>query len=77
MTDQQHDVIIIGGGQAGLAIGRLLARAGREITILDAADTPAAAWRARWDSLKPVHPGALRQPAGAHVPRRPRRLPRP
>ncbi|MEA2226603.1 MAG: putative flavoprotein involved in transport [Solirubrobacteraceae bacterium] len=51
-TTDQHDVIIVGGGQAGLAIGYLLARRGRRFTILDAADAPAAAWRARWDSLK-------------------------
>jgi putative flavoprotein involved in K+ transport len=51
VTDR-HDVIIIGGGQAGLAIGQLLARAGRQFTILDAAEAPAAAWRTRWDSLK-------------------------
>src|SRR4051812_14606154 len=52
MTDQRHDVIIIGGGQAGLAIGHLLARRDRQLTILDAAGAPAAAWRARWASLK-------------------------
>jgi putative flavoprotein involved in K+ transport len=52
MTERRHDVVIIGGGQAGLAIGRLLGRRGRQFTILDAADAPAAAWRARWDSLK-------------------------
>jgi putative flavoprotein involved in K+ transport len=46
------DVIVIGGGQAGLAIGYLLARHGREFAILDAADAPAAAWRSRWDSLR-------------------------
>jgi putative flavoprotein involved in K+ transport len=46
------DVIVIGGGQAGLAAGRLLADAGRRFTILEAAGTPAAAWRARWDSLR-------------------------
>ena len=51
MTDE-HDVIVVGGGQAGLAIGYLLARAGRRFTILEAADAPASAWRARWDSLK-------------------------
>src|SRR3954463_440422 len=52
MTDQRHDVIIIGGGQAGLAIGPPPARRDRQLTILDAAGAPAAAWRARWDSLK-------------------------
>ena len=42
----------MGGGQSGLAIGYFLARQGRDFVILEAADEPAAAWRARWDSLK-------------------------
>jgi putative flavoprotein involved in K+ transport len=46
------EVVVIGGGQAGLAIGYFLARQGRDFTILEAADSPAAAWRDRWDSLK-------------------------
>ena len=45
-------MIVVGGGQAGLAIGYLLAQQDRQFTILEAADTPAAAWRARWDSLR-------------------------
>ena len=48
----QHDVIVIGAGQAGLAIGYHLARHGREFLILEAAGRPAAAWRERWDSLR-------------------------
>ena len=48
----RREVIVVGGGQAGLAIGYLLARQGRQFTILEAADAPAAAWRARWDSLR-------------------------
>ena len=47
-----YDVIVIGGGQAGLAIGYHLAQQGRHFTILDAAEGPAAAWRGRWDSLR-------------------------
>jgi putative flavoprotein involved in K+ transport len=47
-----HDVIVVGGGQAGLAIGYYLARQGQDFKILEAADEPAAAWRGRWDSLK-------------------------
>lgn len=52
MTARHHDVVVIGAGQAGLAVGRHLAGRGRDFTILDAATAPAAAWRARWDSLR-------------------------
>jgi putative flavoprotein involved in K+ transport len=51
-ADEHHDVIVVGGGQAGLAIGYFLAQQGRRFAILEAAAEPAAAWRARWDSLK-------------------------
>jgi putative flavoprotein involved in K+ transport len=49
---QRRDVVVIGGGQAGLAIGYLLAQQGRRFTILEAAGEPAAAWRSRWESLR-------------------------
>ena len=52
IATDEREVIVIGGGQAGLAIGYYLAKQGREFTILEAAGEPAAAWRARWDSLK-------------------------
>jgi putative flavoprotein involved in K+ transport len=45
-------VVVVGGGQAGLAIGYFLAQQGRDFTILEAAGQRAAAWRARWDSLR-------------------------
>jgi putative flavoprotein involved in K+ transport len=47
-----HEVIVVGGGQAGLALGYHLAKQGKDFTILEAASEPAAAWRERWDSLK-------------------------
>jgi putative flavoprotein involved in K+ transport len=50
MSDR-FEVIVVGGGQAGLAIGYFLAQQGRRFTILEAADAPGAAWRSRWDSL--------------------------
>ncbi len=51
-----HDVIIIGGGQSGLALGYHLARLGRRFLILDAADQVGHAWRSRWDSLRLITP---------------------
>jgi putative flavoprotein involved in K+ transport len=49
---EHREVIVVGGGQAGLAIGYFLAKQGRGFMILEAAEAPAAAWRARWDSLR-------------------------
>jgi putative flavoprotein involved in K+ transport len=46
-----YEVVVIGAGQAGLALGYHLARQGRRFLILDRADAIAAAWRERWDSL--------------------------
>jgi putative flavoprotein involved in K+ transport len=45
------DVIVIGGGQAGLAIAWHLARQGRRFLVLEAADNIGHSWRTRWDSL--------------------------
>ena len=43
--------IVIGGGQAGLAMGHGLATRGQNFVILDASDQVGDAWRIRWDSL--------------------------
>jgi putative flavoprotein involved in K+ transport len=51
-SSERREVVVVGGGQAGLAIGYFLARQGRDFVILEAAKEPAAAWRERWDSLK-------------------------
>jgi putative flavoprotein involved in K+ transport len=48
---ERYDVIVIGGGQAGLAIGYYLKRQGLSFAILEAAEAVGAAWRGRWDSL--------------------------
>ena len=45
------EVVVIGAGQAGLAIGHFLARAGRRFVILEAGESVGTAWRERWDSL--------------------------
>ena len=49
--EDRVEVIVVGAGQAGLAIGFFLARQGRRFLILEAADSVGAAWRDRWDSL--------------------------
>jgi putative flavoprotein involved in K+ transport len=46
------DTLIIGGGQAGLALGYHLSRQGRQFLILDAYPRVGDAWRRRWDSLR-------------------------
>ncbi|HEY7525133.1 MAG TPA: NAD(P)-binding domain-containing protein [Candidatus Limnocylindrales bacterium] len=56
MTGQQagerYDTVVIGGGQAGLAVGHHLARARRSFVILDAQRRVGDAWRSRWDGLR-------------------------
>jgi putative flavoprotein involved in K+ transport len=42
---------VVGAGQAGMAIGHLLGRAGRRFVMLEAAGALGASWRSRWDSL--------------------------
>jgi len=52
MTNQTCDVIVIGGGQAGLSVGYHLKRRGVRFLILDAHPRIGDAWRKRWDSLR-------------------------
>jgi putative flavoprotein involved in K+ transport len=44
--------LVIGGGQAGLAMGYHLARRGLPFLILDAGERVGDSWRKRWDSLR-------------------------
>jgi putative flavoprotein involved in K+ transport len=48
---QHLDVAVIGGGQAGLAMGHYLRQQGCRFMILERASVLAPAWRERWDSL--------------------------
>jgi putative flavoprotein involved in K+ transport len=74
-TIQQSEVVVVGGGQAGLAIGWSLARQGRDFTILEAANEPAAAWRERWDSLRLFTPARYDALPGLAFPGDPDRYP--
>jgi putative flavoprotein involved in K+ transport len=51
-VSRHKEVVVVGAGQAELAMGHHMSEQGRDFTILDAATEPAAAWRSRWDSLK-------------------------
>jgi putative flavoprotein involved in K+ transport len=46
-----YEVVVVGAGQAGLAMGYFLRRQGRRFVILERAGQIAPAWRERWDSL--------------------------
>ncbi|MEV0259241.1 ArsO family NAD(P)H-dependent flavin-containing monooxygenase [Streptomyces sp. NPDC050732] len=49
---QQTDVVVVGGGQAGLAAGYHLRRqGGLDFTVLDAEAAPGGSWQHMWDSL--------------------------
>jgi len=47
-----YQVVVIGGGQAGLSVGYHLARRGLSFVILDAHPRIGDVWRRRWDSLR-------------------------
>jgi putative flavoprotein involved in K+ transport len=50
--DETLDVLVVGGGQAGLVMGYHLKQAGLSFRILDAAAEVGDTWHKRWDSLK-------------------------
>ncbi|MCX5215995.1 ArsO family NAD(P)H-dependent flavin-containing monooxygenase [Kitasatospora sp. NBC_00240] len=53
---RRTQVLVVGAGQAGLAAGYYLRRAGLDFAILDAAVTPGGAWQHYWDSLRLFSP---------------------
>lgn len=53
---ERFETVIIGGGQAGLAVGFHLAREERSVLILDASERIGDSWRKRWDSLRVFTP---------------------
>lgn len=51
MTSHDNSVIIIGGGQSGLAAARAALEAGLRPTVLEAGDRPVGSWPHYYDSL--------------------------
>ena len=70
MSDRgtHHDVVVVGGGQAGLAIGHYLAQQGSNFVILEREHDVAAAWRDRWESLTLFTPRAYDSLPGLEFP---------
>jgi putative flavoprotein involved in K+ transport len=62
--------IVVGGGQAGLAVGHQLRRRGLPFLILDANARVGDAWRSRWDSLRLFTPARYAGLPGLRFPAR-------
>ena len=53
LPEARYDAVVIGAGQAGLAMGYVLKQQqGRKLVILEAVDSIGSAWRDRWESLR-------------------------
>ncbi|MGH3127062.1 MAG: flavin-containing monooxygenase [Gaiellaceae bacterium] len=59
MRDEHVETLIIGGGQAGLAVGYHLKSKKRDFLILDANDRVGDSWRKRWPSLRLYSPASF------------------
>lgn len=68
---ERFDVVVIGGGQAGLAVGYHLARLGARFVILDDGARVGDPWRRRWDSLRLFTPARINGLPGAPFPTSP------
>jgi len=71
MTNGQRehiDTLVIGGGQAGLAVGYHLKQAGVPFLIVDANRRTGDSWRHRWDSLRLFTPNRFNSLPGMTIP---------
>ncbi len=68
---EARDVVVIGGGQAGLAAGYFLRRAGWDFVVLDAQPEPGGAWQHMWPSLRLFSPAEHSPLPGWPMPRQP------
>jgi len=72
---QRFDVIVIGGGQAGLSVGYHLRRQGLRFVILETNERVGDSWRRRWDSLRLFTPARFNGLDGMVFPAAPDSLP--
>jgi putative flavoprotein involved in K+ transport len=64
------DVVVVGGGQAGLAMAWHLRRQGMRFVVLEAGPEVGHLWRARWESLKLFSPAQYSSLPGMPFPAR-------
>lgn len=72
---ERVDVVVIGGGQAWLAIGYYLRRAGLSFVILDDRERSGGAWQSTWPSLRLFSPAQCSSLPGRPMPASPRANP--
>jgi putative flavoprotein involved in K+ transport len=72
---ERFDTVVVGGDQAGLAMGYHLARQGREFLIVDAGKAIGQPWRQRWDSMRLFTPAHFTHLPGLAFPAPRRHLP--
>lgn len=69
------DVVVIGGSQAGLALGYHLHQRGLDFIIVDAYDKVGGKWQSRWDSLRLFTPARYAGLPGLAFPAEPDHYP--
>ena len=74
-TTERVQVIVIGGGQAGLSVGYCLAQRGLSFVILEANGRVGDSWRKRWDSLRLFTPAKYDGLIGLPFPAKPYTFP--
>jgi putative flavoprotein involved in K+ transport len=66
---ETRDIVIVGGGSAGLATAAILRQRGLDPLVLEAGPEPGAAWRQRYDRLRLHTPRLLSGLPGMRIPR--------
>jgi putative flavoprotein involved in K+ transport len=72
---ERYELIVIGGGQAGLATGYWLTKYDIDFLIIDASPRVGDSWRKRWDSLRLFTPAKYSGLPGLPFPGDPYHLP--
>jgi putative flavoprotein involved in K+ transport len=72
---ERFETLIVGGGQAGLAVGYHLMKRGHACVILDANERIGDSWRKRWPSLRLYSPARAAGLPGMRFPAPPHSFP--